>query len=188
MAQNPRPGRELRISVGVIAEKRKPKSVWAEDYWLPVAILYGHSHHRPGEVIRQDEVTTVYFMGFTEIFCHAVETEAYVHNFESAVPAVYVVLRKDEENAHPLPWYVHCVTVSPYEAQDFSDNGTDIVERVQMQEGIAVALTEFIDANHVEQVFRKRRRIEIRIEDEKFGKEPIYEVRRRLERADDDDG
>lgn len=166
--------RELRIDVGVIAEKRKARSEWAEDYWVPTAIIEGHVHHKPGEMMRQTETGTMYFMGFSEIYCHAKEAEAYVHNFESEIPAIYIILRPDDEDEHPLPWYVHTVTVSPYEAQDFADSSEEIIERVAMPMSIATALMDFTDTHHEDVPFKKRKRQNFKEEKLIFGKEPVF--------------
>jgi len=171
--------RELIITVGVIAEKRKSTSQWADDYWIPTAVIDSHVHQQPGELMRQTDNASIYFMGFSEIYCHATETEAYVHNFESRVPAVYVVLRHDDEGEHPLPWYVHAVTVSPYEAQDYSDSSEDIIERVHMPVSIAEAVMNFTDLHHVDVPFKKRKRTDFKKEQQQFGKEPIFLERNR---------
>lgn len=172
--------RELRITVGVIAERRRASSPWADSIWVPSAVFEGASSTRPGEIIREDEAATAYFMGFHEIFCHAKETDAYIHNFESSVPAVYVVMRRTEaDEDHPLPVFVHVVTVNPYEALDYADSAEEIVERVQMPIGIAKSVTEFIDAHHVEEKFQKRRRVDYVKEERQFGKEPIFLDRKR---------
>ena len=166
--------RELRISIGVLAEKRRSFSQWAQDYWIPTAIIEGHLNHHEGDLLYEADGVKRYFLGFSEIYCHASETEAYIHNFESQVPAIYVILRKDEENLHPLDWFVHTVTVSPYLAQDFSDSDEDIVERVLMPLDIAKQLMDFIDEHHVEEVFKKRKRRDFKDEQRQFGKEPIF--------------
>ncbi|MGB7288152.1 MAG: DUF3305 domain-containing protein [Salaquimonas sp.] len=166
--------RELRIHVGVIAEKRKSSSQWAEDYWIPTGVVESHLNQHEGDVLYQTDDLKRYFMGYSEIYCHAKETEAYIHNFESRVPAIYVILRRDDENAHSLDWYVHDVTVSPYEAQDYSDSAEDIVERVAMPVGIAKRVMEFIDLHHVDEKFKKRKRKDFKSEIKQFGKEPIF--------------
>ena len=166
--------RELRIPVGVLAEKRRPSSQWAQDYWIPTAVIEGHLNHHEGDLLYEADGVKRYFLGYSEIYCHASETEAYIHNFESTVPAIYVILRKDDENLHPLDWFVHCVTVSPYLAQDFSDSDEDIVERVSMPLDIAKQLMAFIDEHHVEEVFKKRKRRDFKDEQRQFGKEPIF--------------
>jgi hypothetical protein len=166
--------RELRIDVGVLAEKRKASSQWAEDYWLPTAVVESHLNHHEGDVLYQTDDVTRYFMGYSEIYCHAKETEAYIHNFESKIPALYVVLRKDDENTRKLSWYVHTVTASPYEAQDYSDSAEDIVERVTMPLDIAKQIMDFIDIHHVDEEFKKRKRKDFKEEARQFGKEPIF--------------
>ena len=171
--------KELKINVAVIAEIRKSKShsnaIWAEDYWMPSSVIYGHVNHEIGDVIRQTEMATAYFMGHSEIYCHAKETESYIHNFESEVPAIYVVLRRDEEDEHPIDYFVHAVTVSPYEAQDYADPAEDIIERVPMPTKIAVMLMDFIDQHHVDEPFKKRKRKNYKQEPHQFGKDPIFQ-------------
>ena len=127
-----------------------------------------------GDVLLSDDNVTRYFMGVSEISCHAAETEAYVHNFNSQAPAIFVVLRRTTDDAHPLPWFVHSVTASPYEAQDFEDSGEDIIERVAMPADIEATIKEFVERYHREEEFRKRRRDRLDVEDQKFGKEPIF--------------
>jgi Protein of unknown function (DUF3305) len=171
--------RELTIIVGVLVEKRKSTSRWASDYWIPVGVMPAPSGLVPGDIVMQDEQTTRYFMGVSELTCHAAETEAYVHNFNSRTPALYVVLRQDSEGEHPLPWYVNDVTASPYLAQDYEDSAEDIVERVAMPLEISEAIIEFTNTYHVEEPFKKRRRDKLKQEDLKFGKEPIFMNRKR---------
>lgn len=171
--------RELSIIVGVLAEKRKSASRWADDYWIPVGIMPAPKGHAAGDVLFSDDTVTRYFMGTAELNCHAAETEAYVHNFNSRTPALYVVLSADSENRHPLPWFVQSVTASPYHAQDFEDSAEDIVERVAMPPEIADAIREFTDTYHVDEPFKKRRRDKLKVEDQKFGKEPIFVDRTR---------
>jgi len=171
--------RELRIHVGVLAEKRKSSSQWAEEYWIPTAVIETHVNQNEGDVLYETDAVKRYFMGYNQIYCHAKETEAYIHNFESRLPAIYVVLRKDDENIHPMDWYVHAVTVSPYEAQDYSDSAEDIVERVSMPIDIAKRIMDFVDAHHVEEEFKKRKRNNFKDEVRQFGKEPIFLERNR---------
>jgi hypothetical protein len=171
--------RELTIVVGVLAEKRKSASRWATDYWIPVGIMPAPKGFAEGDVVFKDETVTRYFMGVSELTCHAAETEAYVHNFNSRTPAIYVVLRQDTEGESKLPWFVHTVTASPYHAQDFEDCAEDIVERVAMPPEVAAAIREFTDAYHTEEEFRKRKRDRVKMEEQKFGKEPIFLERSR---------
>jgi hypothetical protein len=164
--------RELKIDVGVVAEKRVPRSQWIDELWVPVAVVVGETGFKPGARMMGGEGFTRYFVGHAQIYCHATETEAYVHNLDSREPALYVVLRKDEDG--PLPWMVHAVTASPYEAQDYEDSAEDLIERVAMPHSVLEALVDFVEAHHVDRPFKKRKRKEIRLEEQKFGKDPIF--------------
>jgi hypothetical protein len=166
--------RELAIKLGILAERHLPVTKWGEPYWIPSGVMPVHSGHSVGDVILQTDKMTRYFMGNAILSCHASDTEAYIHNFESRVPALYVILRKDSDNRTGLPWYVHAVTASPYEAQDHQDNAEDIVERVEMPVEIASEIMDFVDRYHQEQPFRKRKRVDSQQDEQKFGKEPIF--------------
>lgn len=166
--------RELKMTVGVLAERRKARSKWADDYWVPVAVIDGETLLEVGAVVVKDKDYTRYFMGRAEIYCHAADTEAYVHNLESAQPALFVVLRHDDEDVSPLPYIVHTVTFSPYEAQDYQDSAEEIVERVAIPPAIAIELMRFVNEHHVEQPFKKRKRSELPLEEQNFGQEPIF--------------
>lgn len=166
--------RELTIMVGVLAECRQSVSRWAKDYWIPVGVTPSATGFSAGDVLVRDERMTRYFVGTADLTCHAAETEAYVHNFNSQTPALFVVLRRNTDNRHPLPWYVHTVTASPYLAQDFEDVGEDIIERVAMPAEIATAIMDFTGHFHKEKKFIKRRRDRGDAEVQQFGKEPIF--------------
>ena len=122
----------------------------------------------------KDKDFTRYFLGHAEIYCHAADTEAYVHNLESAQPALFVILRHDDEDVSPLPYIVHCVTFSPYEAQDYQDSAEEIVERVAIPPAIAIELMRFVNDHHVEHAFKKRKRTPAEPEEQQFGQEPIF--------------
>ncbi|WP_235911607.1 DUF3305 domain-containing protein [Mesorhizobium xinjiangense] len=166
--------RELKMTVGVLAERRKAVSRWVKEIWVPVGVTPSVSGFSAGDVVVSDDRMTRYFMGLAELTCYAAETEAYVHNFNSRNPALFVVLRRDADRSHPLPWYVHCVTASPFQVQEFEDVGEDIIERVAMPPEIAMAIDQFVAVFHKDETFKKRRRDRVDTEVQKFGKEPIF--------------
>lgn len=171
--------REMTIILGVIAEKRKSSSRWAQDYWIPVGVMLDPTDFKAGDVLLQDDRVTRYYMGHTDLTCYAADTEAYVENFDSGAPALYVVLRQDTDDETPLPWYLHSVTASPHAAQDHEVGAQDIVERIPMPPEIAAVLLGFLDEFHVDVKFRKRRRVDHDPEEQKFGKQPIFLDRKR---------
>lgn len=176
--------RELTIMLGVIAEKRQSVSRWAKDYWMPVGVMLAPADLNAGDILVSDDRMTRYYMGRVDLTCYAADTDAYVENFDSGNPALYVVLRRDSENEHPLDWYVQSVTASPHAAQDYEVGSEDIIERLPMPPEIAEAILEFLDAYHVETPFLKRRRDKLDLEEQKFGKQPIFLSRKRSDRGD----
>ena len=54
-----------------------------------------------------------------------------------------------------------------------------------MPKGVAGWISSFVDEHHVEQTFKKRRRDEVKIEEHKFGQEPIFETRHRTRQNGD---
>lgn len=87
---------------------------------------------------------------------HGAETEAYQHNLAARVPAIYVVMREVAGAARPLD--VALVTASPYEAQDYTDSGEEIVAKVAMPPAVRLWVEDFLAQYHEEQPFKKRRR------------------------------
>lgn len=165
--------------LGVIAERRQSVSRWAKDYWIPVGVMLAPSNLAAGDVLVSDDKMTRYYMGRFEMVCYAADTEAYVENFDSGDPAIYVVLRRDTEDTHPLDWFVHLVTVSPHEAQECEVGSEDIIERLRMPPEIEAAVLDFLDTYYTEKKFVKRQRDKLDIDEQKFGKQPIFLDRKR---------
>lgn len=68
------------------------------------------------------------------------------------------------EAAGDAPLDLVLVTVSPYEAQDYADSGEEIIEKVPMPPALRVWLQDFVDANHHEEPFKKRKRDKKRVD------------------------
>ena len=62
------------------------------------------------------------------------------------------------------------VTASPFDAQDYADNGEDIVEPVPMPDTLVAWLSAFVGQHHVDQEFVKRRRDRVAVEAVEDGK------------------
>ena len=76
------------------------------------------------------------------------------------MPCIYVVLR--ESRVEPLE--VVLVTASPYEAQDYTDSGEEIVEKVPMPDGLIAWVRDFVEAFHQDEAFVKRKRDKKRVD------------------------
>ena len=103
---------------------------------------------------------------------HRADTEAYRVGVSNTPPLIWVVLRADPDaadaDAAPL---VHCVTASPYEAQDYADSGEELVEPVPAPEALVAWIAAFTDAHHKDEPFYKRRRdrVETQLKEDGIG-------------------
>jgi hypothetical protein len=62
------------------------------------------------------------------------------------------------------------VTASPYEGQDYADNGEDLVEKVPMPEGLIAWVRDYALQHHHEEAFIKRKRDKKRVDLKEEGK------------------
>jgi hypothetical protein len=90
---------------------------------------------------------------------HHTQTEAYLEALSAKVPSVFVMLRKRVgSDLAQAPFSVALVTASPFEAQHYTENGDDIVEKVPMPEGLVALVRDFVKVHHEGEAFQKRRR------------------------------
>ena len=87
--------------------------------------------------------------------------EQHLHGLQAEIPSVYVILRVGTGEA---PLDVVLVTASPYEAQDYTDSGEEIVEKVAMPPALRVLVRDFVDRFYEEEAFVKRKRDKKRID------------------------
>jgi len=162
------------IELGVVIERRKIANPWQEYSWLPIAVFTGAEPVNEWREISRDDNVVQYHAATMEVEIFRSDTEAYQENLGSEHPSVYVVLSEDDDSDNEYPYFVQAVTLSPYEAQDVLDSGEEIVERVIMPEPVLLWLQEFVDEHHVEKPFKKRKRDKLDLEEQKFGKQPIF--------------
>lgn len=165
--------REIRMSLGVVVEKRPATSRWISHTWRPVAVLPGAAPVSEWKLLDRTGGIERYHVATLELELHRKETEAYLVNLSNEVPSIYVVLRSPEpEDEDPNAPEITAVraTASPFEAQDFLDCGEDIVEPVPMTEGLIAWIQTFIERHHQEVPFKKRKRKDFRHEEPTFGK------------------
>jgi len=175
--------KEITVPLGVLVERRKIDHPWAEWSWKPVAVLSDPPAIDPWLVLKSDRDVTQFHAATVDLNLHRTLVEAYRTNLAGDAPLVWVVLQEadsDDEASDIWPYKVHSVTVSPYEAQDHLDGGDEIVESVAMPEAILTLLLAFVRAHPEEQVFKKRKRDRLDVEELKFGKLPIFAPGNRL--------
>ncbi len=172
------------LSVGVVVERRTLDHPWSDHRWTPVAIIPGAPAEAGWREIARGDDWVQYHAATLPVTLYRKETEAYLVNLADAAPSVYVVLRANEDDDDGPELAVVDATVSPFEAQDYLDSGDDIVERVAMPDVMAAWLQKFIDAHHVDEPFRKRKRQNADVEAHQFGKQ-LHPIEQRFYRRKD---
>lgn len=165
--------KEMSIPLGIVLEKRKSTHPWGDWIWRPVSVLPGAGDVSQWISLHKDDEVEHFHIATLPLVLHRKETEAFKLNIESETPHLYVVLRENEDD-DAEPFSAHTVTASPYDAQDYMDTSEDLIEKVPMPESVLEWIKAFILEHHVEETFKKRRRDRLNVEEQKFGKQPIF--------------
>jgi hypothetical protein len=141
------------IPVGVVVERRKAKSPWADSLWRPVSVFAGIASAAPWTPL--DAGATLFFAGEAVIELHRTETANYRNNLASATPALWVIMRPTVSDP---PYELLGVTADPAEGEASTDAGNNLVEAVPIPSDVVDIIDRFIAKHHVERPFVKRRR------------------------------
>lgn len=146
----------ITMPVGVILRRSPGATRWAEWVWAVAGLLPGAG---PGNwhVLRHEGEVTDFHAATVQLSLHRTETEAYLTALNGVPPSVFVILRTEPGSSAERP-EVLTITASAFEAQDYADNGEDIVERVPMSAGLQGWVGRFVQDNHAEEAFVKRKR------------------------------
>ena len=144
-----------RISVGVVIERRKAKSAWADILWRPVSVLTGTPAATPWTPLGADDEVTLFYAGEAVVELHRTETTNYRDNLASGSPSLWVNMRPTMSEP---PYELLAVTADPAEGEAFTDAGSNLVEAVPMPSEIADIVDRFVATHHVERPFVKRQR------------------------------
>ena len=145
----------LRISVGVVVERRVATSPWVDYLWMPVTVLAGEPVTAPWTPLSSDGDRTMFYAGTAEIQFFRSETANYRDNLASATPSLWVALRS---TVGEPPFSILAVTADPAEGEALTEAGNDLVEPVPMPRYVQEAAAEFVAAHHVDRGFLKRQR------------------------------
>ena len=144
-----------RISVGVVVERRKAKSAWADVLWRPVSVFSGTPAAAPWTPLGTDDEVALFYAGEAVIELHRTETTNYRDNLASGAPSLWVNMRPTTSEP---PFELLAVTADPAEGEAFTDAGYNLVDAVPMPPEIADIVDRFVATHHVERPFIKRRR------------------------------
>ncbi|MGQ7792145.1 DUF3305 domain-containing protein [Faunimonas sp. B44] len=143
------------FEVGIVVERRRLKSPWAEFAWVPVAALPAPAAAAPWSVLAEDPDRTTFYAGAAEVALHRTETGNYRDNLATGAPTLWVSLRESE---HEPGVALAIVTPDPAEGEGLTETGAAIVEAVPMPPAVRERVAAFVAAHHVERPFVKRKR------------------------------
>jgi len=144
-----------RISVGVVVERRKAKSAWADVLWRPVSVFMGRPAAAPWTPLGGEDEIALFYAGEAVIELHRTETTNYRDNLASGTPSVWINMRP---TASEPPYELLAVTADPAEGEALTDAGGNLVEAVPMPSDIIDVVERFVAEHHVERPFVKRKR------------------------------
>lgn len=144
-----------RIPVGVVVERRKATSPWADVLWRPVAVLPGLPEAERWTPLMSDGDATTFYAGTAEIELYRAETENYRRNLGSDAPSIWVAL---QATGGEPPYEIAAVTADPAEGEGLTEPGQAIVEAVPMPAAVREAVAAFVAEHHVDHVFERRKR------------------------------
>jgi hypothetical protein len=144
-----------RIAVGVVVERRRARSRWADFLWRPVSVVVEETSVAPWTPLDTAPEVTLFYAGSAVIELHRTETAGYRNNLASGAPALWVALRPATSEQ---PYELIAVTADPAEGEALTDAGNNLVESVPMPADVLLTVVEFVAEHHVERPFQKRRR------------------------------
>jgi hypothetical protein len=143
------------ISVGVLVERSKSASQWADFHWRPVGVLTGVPDTPAWTTLSDDGERAMFYAGAAQIELYRTETANYRDNLRLETPLVWIILRPVEGDP---PYELASVTADPAEGEAMTETGTNLVEAVVMPKPMQETIAAFVVEHHVEEVFVKRKR------------------------------
>ena len=143
------------IPVGVLVERSKGSSQWAEFIWRPVGVLTGVPDTPAWAKLSDDGERATYYAGAADIELYRTETANYRDNLRLESPLLWIILRPVEGDP---PYELASVTADPAEGEAMTETGVNLVEAVAMPKAMQETIAAFVAEHHVEQVFEKRKR------------------------------
>lgn len=143
----------MSIPVGVVVERSKSASPWADFHWRPVRVLAGVPDTLPWTKLSEDKERAAFYAGAAPIELYRTETAHYRDNLRLETPLLWVILRPADGVA---PYELAAVTADPAEGEGMTEAGVNIVESVAMPASVQEAIAAFVAEHHVEREFVKR--------------------------------
>ncbi|MEL7117031.1 MAG: DUF3305 domain-containing protein [Pseudomonadota bacterium] len=148
------------LPIGVVLRRTPGVTRWQKWTWTASGVLPGAAPAEWRE-LRRDGDAVEFHADTVPLELHGAEAEAYLHELTTKLPCIYIVMRP---GGGDRPLDILLVTASPYEAQDYTDSGEEIVEKVAMPPMLRAHVQGFVDTFYKEEDFKKRKRDKKRID------------------------
>jgi hypothetical protein len=143
------------IPVGVVVERSKSSSQWADFYWRPAGVLAGVPDTPAWTKLSDDGEHVSFYVGAAPVELYRTETANYRENLQSGDPLLWIIMRPTESDP---PYELAVVTADPAEGEAMTESGVNLVGTVTMPTSMQETIAAFIAEHHVEQAFVKRKR------------------------------
>ena len=169
--------RLVKIPIGVILARKEIQSPWSDFAWQPVGVVMEPPAQIHGKICQQGENWTHFFMECAPLELYRKDAPAYRDGLmQEGHGSLWVVLGENEGEGE-LPYKVHLVTASPYEAQDYLDSGELVVETVDMPQQLRAIIEDYVDHCPPEEEFIKRKQNKKFHDQHSFGQQSFHEIR-----------
>ncbi|MCP3407345.1 DUF3305 domain-containing protein [Bradyrhizobium sp. CCGB01] len=145
----------VRIPVGIVVERRRAESPWVDFIWRSTAVLPDEPDTKPWTILREQEGSTLFYVGSATVDLYVSETARYRDNVASGTPSIWVILSPSEG---AWPYAIAAATADPAEGEGFTEAADNLVEAVPMPEAVREVIESFVAEHHVEREFVKRER------------------------------
>ncbi|MBP2298205.1 DUF3305 domain-containing protein [Azospirillum picis] len=143
------------MALGIVVERRRGATPWADWSWRPVSVIPGAGPvEPPGRLLMEGEGWSRSHAATLTLELFRSDTEGYRLNLSQDPPRLWVVMRPgaDGEALEPC-----VVTASAHEGEGYQV-GTDVVDTVPMPPEVIALVRDFVEQHHVDVPFQKRER------------------------------
>jgi len=151
------------MPVGIVLRKTPGVTRWAQWSWRVVGVLPG-AGPASWQVLRREGDAVEYHAATLPLELWSSDTEAYQATLVTKTPSLTVIMHEDLSREAKMPWQPALITASAFETQDYADAEGYLIELVPMPPRLLVWVRDFVEANHVEKPFIKRKRDRMRVD------------------------
>lgn len=146
----------VTVPVGVVVERRRGVTPWADWVWRPCSVLLDLPDAEPWTLLRDEGEAALFYAGAADLTLYPTDTDNYRHTLQQDPPRLWAVLRPSE--SAPQGWRLQAVTVDAGEAEMYGGSAADMMEALPLPAPLVALLRDYVARHHKDRGFHKRRR------------------------------